>query len=154
MITQKTLTLQRFKECDRTSDPFRIAILAILYEAEAREIIRYKTKVGKSKVYWAYYLTASGKKRATFISPKEFQGYRWFDEFSTVINMKSGEVYQVSDRHCTCPSWEYQVKTGKKSQCKHQVMRSSLAGSGGDRSREIKVQINSCLQFLFRELLM
>ena len=72
------------------------ALLVALSKANAIAIEKYKTLVGRGKVYWAYYRTKEGKKRATFISPKEFQGYRWFDEFSTVINMKSGEVYGLS----------------------------------------------------------
>ncbi|MGF1489876.1 MAG: hypothetical protein ACFBSE_22545, partial [Prochloraceae cyanobacterium] len=99
------------------------ALLVALSKAKAIAIEKYKTLVGRGKVYWAYYVTKEGKKRATFISPKEFQGYRWFNDFSTVINMKSGEIYQVSDRHCTCKSWQYHVKTGERKTCKHQRMR-------------------------------
>ncbi|MGF1488177.1 MAG: SWIM zinc finger family protein [Prochloraceae cyanobacterium] len=144
MMTLKLGSQQSLTIPSLSSDQFHNALLAVLPQAE--QILRYDRAVGRGKVYWAYYRTEEGKKRATFISPKEFQGYRWFDDFSTVVNLENGSTYQVSDKYCTCRSWEYQVKTGKKSQCKHQVMRSSLAGSGGDRSREIKVQINSFLQ--------
>ncbi|MGF1489117.1 MAG: hypothetical protein ACFBSE_18675 [Prochloraceae cyanobacterium] len=107
----------------RKIDNIHNALLVALSKAKAIAIEKYKTLVGRGKVYWAYYVNKEGKKRATFISPKEFQGYRWFNDFSTVINMKSGEIYQVSDRHCTCKSWQYHVKTGKRKTCKHQRMR-------------------------------
>ncbi len=109
-----------------TKDLFHNALLAILPQAE--QILRYDRTVGRGKVYWAYYRTEEGKKRATFISPKEFQGYKWFDLFSTVVNLENGSTYQVTDNYCSCPSWEYQVKTGKKKTCKHQDMRAEYIG--------------------------
>ena len=128
MITQRSDAQQRFRKVDRNSDPFQNAILAVLASAGAKEVIRYKSQVGRGKVYWVYYGTNKGKRRATFISPKEFKGYRWFDDFSTVVNLESGAVYEVSSSKCTCPSWKYQVKAGKKEQCKHQAMRSEHVG--------------------------
>ncbi|MDJ0718283.1 MAG: hypothetical protein QNJ54_29330 [Prochloraceae cyanobacterium] len=94
------------------ADLFHNAILAILEPAQAIEVIRYKKNVGKGRVYWAYYKTFDGKKRATFISPKEFQGYRWNAKYSEVTNLETGAVYQVSDRHCTCQFWHWKVRTG------------------------------------------
>ena len=115
MITQRSHAQQRFRKVDRTSDTFQNAILAVLASAGAKEVIRYKSQVGRGKVYWVYYATNKGKHRATFISPKEFKGYRWFDDFSTVVNLESGAVYEVSESYCSCPSWKYQVLTGKSS---------------------------------------
>lgn len=122
---------QSYKFRDRVGqnqENFKNAILAVLASAGAKEVIRYKSQVGRGKVYWVYYTTNKGLRRATFISPKTFQGYRWFDDFSTVVNLESGAVYEVSESYCSCPSWKYQVLTGKKQQCKHQVMRSEHIG--------------------------
>ncbi|MDJ0717766.1 MAG: hypothetical protein QNJ54_26685 [Prochloraceae cyanobacterium] len=113
---------------EQKPDLFHNAILAVLEQAGATEVIRYKKKVGRGRVYWAYYKTENGKKRATFISPKEFQGYRWNAKYSEVINLESGAVYQVSDRHCTCQFWHWKVRTGKKKTCKHQDMRAEFEG--------------------------
>ena len=112
----------------QNQDTFQNAILAVLASAGAKEVIRIKSQVGRGKVYWVHYTTNKGKRRATFISPKEFKGYRWFDDFSTVVNLESGAVYEVSESYCSCPSWKYQVKAGKKEQCKHQAMRSEHVG--------------------------
>ena len=109
-------------------DSFHNAILAVLKPAQAIEVIRYKKNVGRGRVCWAYYKTENGKKRATFLSPKEFQGYRWNAKYSEVINLESGAVYQVSDRSCTCQFWHWKVRTGKKRTCKHQDMRAEFEG--------------------------
>ena len=106
------------------SDIFNNALLISLAKANAERINKYRLEVGRGKVIWAYYTTIDGKKRATFISPKEFQGYQWIgDDCSIVVNMQSGAIYEVSDRFCSCPSWEHHVKTGQKRACKHQTMR-------------------------------
>ncbi len=108
---------------------FHNSLLAVLGEAGAREIIRYKTKVGRGKVYWVYYRTQGDKKRATFLSPKEFQGYKWNSNYSEVVNLETGAKYQVSDDQCTCKYWFYAVRTGKEKACKHQNMRSEFGQS-------------------------
>ncbi len=115
-----------YEQIAQNQDLFHNALLAVL--PKAAKIERYCREVGRGKVYWAYYVTSEGKKRATFISPKEFQGYKWFDLFSTVVNLENGSTYQVSDKYCSCRSWEYQVKTGKKKTCKHQDMRAEYIG--------------------------
>ncbi|MDJ0718811.1 MAG: hypothetical protein QNJ54_32060 [Prochloraceae cyanobacterium] len=127
-MPHKTPTQQRFKDLDRTPDLFSNAILAVLKPAQAIEVIRYNKNVGRGRVYWAYYKTKNGKKRATFISPKEFKGYRWNSKYSEVVNLETGAVYQVSDRHCTCQFWHWKVRTGKKRTCKHQDMRAEFEG--------------------------
>ncbi|MGF1488097.1 MAG: hypothetical protein ACFBSE_13495, partial [Prochloraceae cyanobacterium] len=85
-------------------DIFHNALLAVLPQAE--EILRYDRAVGRGRVCWAYYVSASGKKIATFVSPKEFRGYWWSKDYSTTVNLATGAKYQVSSNHCTCPSWE------------------------------------------------
>ncbi|MGF1488195.1 MAG: hypothetical protein ACFBSE_14005, partial [Prochloraceae cyanobacterium] len=79
-------------------NPLHNCFLAVL--PNAIEILKYKLEMGRGRVRWAYYRSREGKKIATFISPKEFKGYRWFEDFSTVVNMESGEVYRVSDTYC------------------------------------------------------
>ena len=85
------------------SDRFHNAFLAVLAPAGATEILNYKMQVGRSRVRWAYYSTSEGKKFATFISPKEFKGYKWFDKFSKVVNLENGSTYQVTNSYCSCP---------------------------------------------------
>ncbi len=134
-ISQKLLKSFKFDSFQlenllaQKSDIFNNALLVSLASANAQTINKYRLQVGRGKVIWAHYTTFNGKKRATFLSPKEFQGYRWFNDFSTVVNMESGKVYEVSESSCTCPSWVYQVKQKKKKKtCKHQDMRAEHVG--------------------------
>ena len=126
---------------------FNNAVLAVLSGASAVKIIDWKKDVGRGNVYWAYYVTAEGKRRATFISPKEFTRYKWFDDFSTVVNLENGTVYEVTENYCSCPSWKYEVKTGKKQQCKHQVMRSEHIGVNLSDSLPVPQQQKATLPF-------
>ena len=123
-MINKSLTEQRVSVFGQVSNQIENSFLAILEAAEAREILAYKIKVGRSGVNWVHYRNKYGKKIATFVSPKEFRGYWWSKDYSTTVNLATGAKYQVSSNHCTCPSWEHHVKTGKKKQCKHQAMRS------------------------------
>ncbi|MDJ0728141.1 MAG: hypothetical protein QNJ38_23840 [Prochloraceae cyanobacterium] len=107
-------------------DVFYNALLAVLPKAE--QILRYNRNVGRGRVFWAYYATSEGKKFATFISPKEFKGYKWCDGFSKVVNLENGSTYQVTNSYCSCPDWNNRVRTGKKKQCKHQAMRAEHIG--------------------------
>ncbi len=109
----------------RNRDLMHNAYLAIL-DGVAAKIIKQKSKVGRGKVNWCYYETASGKRRATFLSPKEFVGYKWLHNYSVVVNLETGAKYQVTDESCTCPYWFYAVRTGKQKACKHQNMRSEF----------------------------
>ncbi len=54
------------------SDPMHNAVLAILDGVAAR-IVRFERQSKKFRSPWVYYETASGKRRATFLSPKEFR---------------------------------------------------------------------------------
>ncbi|MGF1488938.1 MAG: SWIM zinc finger family protein, partial [Prochloraceae cyanobacterium] len=120
-MAYKSLTQQLLKELNST-DRIRNTISAILEKAKI-EIIKFVKELGRGKCPWVHYQLSDGRRLATFISPKSFQGYKWIDEYSKVVNLENGETYQVSDTHCTCKSWEYQVKTGKRKTCKHQRMR-------------------------------
>ncbi|MDJ0719779.1 MAG: hypothetical protein QNJ54_37085, partial [Prochloraceae cyanobacterium] len=42
---------------EQKPDLFHNAILAVLEQAGATEVIRYKKKVGRGRVYWGYYKT-------------------------------------------------------------------------------------------------
>ena len=110
----------------QNQDVFHNALLAVLPKAE--QILRYNRNVGRGRVFWAYYVTSEGKKFATFISPKEFKGYKWCDGFSKVVNLENGSTYQVTNSYCSCPDWNNRVRTGKKKQCKHQAMRAEHIG--------------------------
>ncbi len=128
-------TVANTSQSDRKRDRINNAVLAIL-DGVAVKVIKFIKEVGRSRCPWVYYLTAEGKKRATFLSPKAFQGYRWNADYSKVVNLESGAVYEVGaprsgslrDRHCTCLSWYWEVRTGKKRACKHQDMRAEFVG--------------------------
>ncbi|MEA5511790.1 hypothetical protein VB715_18620 [Crocosphaera sp. UHCC 0190] len=106
----------------KTLDTIKYAALAILKKV-AVKILNFKL-LGKGQTPWAYYEDKQGKKRATFLKKSEFNGYAWNDNYTEVTNLETGEVYQVNSNSCTCKDWFYRVKTGKKPQCKHQIMRS------------------------------
>ncbi len=109
-----------------STDVFHNALLAVLPKAE--QILRYNRNVGRGRVFWAYYTTSEGRRFATFISPKEFKGYKWCEGFSKVVNLENGSTYQVTNTYCSCPDWNNRVRTGKKKQCKHQAMRAEHIG--------------------------
>ncbi len=105
------------------SDPMHNAVLAVL-DGLAAHIIRFERQSKKFRSPWVYYETSSGKRRATFLSPKEFRDYKWLNNYSVVVNLETGAKYQVDDKSCTCPHWFYAVRTGKQKTCQHQDMRS------------------------------
>ena len=109
------------------TDLFHNALIAVL-DGVASRIINYKTQVGRGKVNWCHYEAPSGQRFATFISPKAFTGYKWNCDYSEVVNLETGASYRVSESHCTCSAWKYEVRAGKKAQCKHQVMRAEFVG--------------------------
>ena len=108
-------------------DPMHNAVLAIL-DGVAACIIRFERQSQKFRCPWVYYETASGKRRATFLSPKEFVGHKWLHNYSEVVNLETGAKYQVSDEQCTCPYWFNAVGTGQERACPHQKLRCELLG--------------------------
>ncbi len=125
-MTHQIVTRQRLKHLS-TPNQICNALSAILNRALIK-VIKFIKELGRGKTPWLHYELPNGRRVASFISPKAFQGYWWNQERSITINKSTGAKYQVSDKYCTCRSWAYQVKTGKKSQCKHQVMRSKHIG--------------------------
>ncbi len=108
----------------KLTENIKIAALTILKKV-AVKVIKF-TLLGKGQTPWAYYETLNGKRRATFLKKSEFQGYDWNQDYSQVINLETGDTYQVNAHSCTCKDWKYRVQTGKKAQCKHQMMRSEF----------------------------
>ncbi|MGK7881120.1 MAG: hypothetical protein AB4060_13600 [Crocosphaera sp.] len=106
----------------KTLNTIKYAALAILKKV-AVKILKFRL-LGKGSTPWVYYEDKQGKRRATFLKKSAFQGYDWNDNYSEVTNLETGEVYQVSADSCTCKDWHYRVRTGQKTQCKHQIMRS------------------------------
>lgn len=114
--------------------------LAILSDANAVKIIKFKL-TGRSNCPWAYYEKADGKRAATFISPKEFVGYKWVNNYSEVVNLATGDRYRVADSYCTCPDFIYRRrKDGTK--CKHQQMRAEFVGNLEEKVLALAVDIN------------
>ncbi len=108
----------------RLSSKIKLAALAILKKV-AVKILKFRL-LGKGNTPWAYYEDKQGKRWATFLKKSSFQGYDWNDNYSEVTNLETGEVYQVDAHSCTCKDWYYRVRTGQKTQCKHQMMRAEF----------------------------
>jgi hypothetical protein len=106
----------------KLTENIKLAALAILKKI-AVKVIKFRL-LGKGQTPWVYYEDKQGKKRATFRKKSAFQGYSWNNDYTEVTNLETGEIYQVNGNSCTCKDWLYRVKTGKKPQCKHQIMRS------------------------------
>jgi len=115
-------------------DPFNLAVIAHLTKTRGTgksailKLIRYKRNGGRGRVIFAHYETVDGKRFATFLSPKAFKGYEWFDKYGTTVNLETGATYQVSEDRCSCKDWYHRVRTGKKSYCKHQELRAKALG--------------------------
>ncbi len=95
--------------------------LSAIFARTSIKVIKFIKELGRGRCPWLHFELPSGKRLATFISPKAFQGYKWFNSFSEVVNLETGAVYQVSaplrgsafaDRHCTCQFWHWKVRTG------------------------------------------
>ncbi len=108
----------------KITDNIKIAALAILKKV-AVKVLKFQF-LGKGQTPWAYYQDKNGKRWATFLKKSEFQGYDWNQDYSQVINLETGDTYQVNNHSCTCKDWIYRVKTGQKDKCKHQLMRSEF----------------------------
>ncbi len=125
MLELNTSTTQKLSLESKLNDQLnklKNSALAIIKNV-AVKVIKFNY-LGKGKTPWAYYQDEQGKKRATFLKKSEFNGYSWNDDYSQVTNLETGEIYQVSAHSCTCKDWYYRVRTGQKTQCKHQIMRS------------------------------
>ena len=118
----------------KLTENIKIAALTILKKV-AVKVIKF-TLLGKGQTPWAYYETLNGKRRATFLKKSEFQGYDWNQDYSQVINLETGDTYQVNAHSCTCQDWYYRVRTGQKDKCKHQLMRSELVNDEIDITPE------------------
>ena len=108
----------------KLTETIKLAALAILKNV-AVKVIKFRL-LGKGQTPWAYYQDKKGKRRSTFIKKSAFNGYDWNKDYSQVINLQTGDTYQVTSHSCTCKDWYYRVRTGQKSKCKHQIMRHSV----------------------------